>query len=289
VDVNRITNEDGSVFNQPVLQNDFTVIAGETNGFGWRADDFGDYQSSAAWMKRDGLFGRRADGIIGYWGDRDVFRFTTDGGSTRVSLDGPTTNSNLIGQITLFGDNGTVASSMMAWNSNHTELEANIPAGTYYVSVESIGGLDNLGMYTLSVNTPSWLVTELDSDILDYALDSTAWIDNGAADQLPDLPMIDDSWWQIDMPWIVDQVDDANEIVPEPTPENPEVVDQVLLGDTNGDGRFDSSDLVLVFQAGKYENAIAGDSVFAEGDWNGDGDFDSSDLVLAFQLGTYEA
>ena len=62
-----------------------------------------------------------------------------------------------------------------------------------------------------------------------------------------------------------------------------------LPGDSNRDGVFDSSDLVLVFQAGEYEDQIQGNSTFAEGDWNGDGDFDSSDLVYAFQAGTYVA
>jgi hypothetical protein len=43
-----------------------------------------------------------------------------------------------------------------------------------------------------------------------------------------------------------------------------------------------------LFRLGKYDDGIPGNSTFAEGDWNGDGVFDSSDLVLVFQLGTYE-
>ena len=59
-------------------------------------------------------------------------------------------------------------------------------------------------------------------------------------------------------------------------------------GDANQDGRFDSSDLVQVFQAGEYEDLIEDNSTWAEGDWNSDGDCDSNDLVLAFQTGLYE-
>jgi hypothetical protein len=59
------------------------------------------------------------------------------------------------------------------------------------------------------------------------------------------------------------------------------------VGDVNGDGRFDSSDLVLIFQSGKYEDGIENNATYAEGDFNGDGDFDSSDLVFAFQSGSY--
>ena len=61
-----------------------------------------------------------------------------------------------------------------------------------------------------------------------------------------------------------------------------------LAGDANLDGRFNSSDLVKVFQAGKYEDSIFQNASWEEGDWNGDGDFDSQDLVMAFQLGWYE-
>jgi hypothetical protein len=60
-----------------------------------------------------------------------------------------------------------------------------------------------------------------------------------------------------------------------------------IVGDSNGDGIFNSSDLIVDFQAGEYEDGIAGNSTFEEGDWNRDGDFNSADLVLAFQKGNY--
>ena len=59
-------------------------------------------------------------------------------------------------------------------------------------------------------------------------------------------------------------------------------------GDSNGDGLFNSSDLVFVFQAAEYEDGIAGNSLFEEGDWNGDGDFTTADFVFAFEFGNYE-
>jgi hypothetical protein len=60
-----------------------------------------------------------------------------------------------------------------------------------------------------------------------------------------------------------------------------------VVGDVNDDGLFNSSDLVLVFQAGEYEDRAVHNPAFDEGDWNNDGDFDSSDLVFAFQAGRY--
>ena len=70
-----------------------------------------------------------------------------------------------------------------------------------------------------------------------------------------------------------------------------EWVQQVVntwYGDSNLDGIFDSSDFVLVFQAGKYEDEIPDNASWADGDWDGDGEFTSSDFVLAFCCGGYE-
>jgi hypothetical protein len=60
------------------------------------------------------------------------------------------------------------------------------------------------------------------------------------------------------------------------------------FGDANLDGEFNTSDLVAVFEAGHYEDGIAGNSGWGTGDWNGDAEFSTSDLVLAFQDGGYE-
>ena len=58
------------------------------------------------------------------------------------------------------------------------------------------------------------------------------------------------------------------------------------FGDGNLDGKFDSTDLVESFSAGRYERPDP--ATWAQGDWNGNGLFDSSDLVIAFSDGGYE-
>ncbi len=70
------------------------------------------------------------------------------------------------------------------------------------------------------------------------------------------------------------------------------LIEQVLktsLGDANLDGIVNSADLVTIFQAGQYEDAVSGNSGWAQGDWDCDGDFTSQDLVLLFQIGVYQA
>jgi hypothetical protein len=58
-------------------------------------------------------------------------------------------------------------------------------------------------------------------------------------------------------------------------------------GDANFDHLFNSSDLVSLFQRGKYESNTP--ASWSDGDWNCDGLFGSGDLVAAFQRGWYEA
>ncbi len=66
-----------------------------------------------------------------------------------------------------------------------------------------------------------------------------------------------------------------------------ETVFNTVYGDANLDGIFNSTDLVLVFQTGEYEDELAGNSEWLTGDWNGDGEFNSSDFVFVFQRGGY--
>ena len=71
---------------------------------------------------------------------------------------------------------------------------------------------------------------------------------------------------------------------------SPGTADQIIVpGDANRDGRFDSSDLVLIFVAGAYEDAALGNSTWEDGDWDADGDFTTRDLVFAFTHGNYVA
>jgi ELWxxDGT repeat protein len=59
----------------------------------------------------------------------------------------------------------------------------------------------------------------------------------------------------------------------------PEKTIDRIPGDANGDGIFDSGDLVQVFQRAEYEDGIPTNSTFEDGGWNGDQEFDTGDLV----------
>jgi hypothetical protein len=62
---------------------------------------------------------------------------------------------------------------------------------------------------------------------------------------------------------------------------------EIVVGDSDGDGDFDQADIVLALQGGKY---LTGQSARLEdGDWNGDGLFNQHDIITALQAGTYSA
>jgi hypothetical protein len=65
-------------------------------------------------------------------------------------------------------------------------------------------------------------------------------------------------------------------------------IKKTYLGDSTLDREFNSSDFVAVFTIGEYEDAVGGNSGWADGDWTGDGDFNSGDFVAAFTEGGYE-
>lgn len=60
-----------------------------------------------------------------------------------------------------------------------------------------------------------------------------------------------------------------------------------LFGDSNLDGVFDSSDLVLAMAGGKYERNVW--ARWDQGDWDVDGYFSTGDLILAMQQSEYES
>jgi hypothetical protein len=66
------------------------------------------------------------------------------------------------------------------------------------------------------------------------------------------------------------------------------VLAKTYFGDANLDGQFNSTDFVLAFQQGEYEDTAQGNSTWADGDWNGDAEFNSTDFVTAFQGGGFE-
>ncbi len=87
----------------------------------------------------------------------------------------------------------------------------------------------------------------------------------------------DDLHFDLDASQSVD-LGDLNQMIHE--------VMRTSMGDANLDGEFNTRDLVMVLEAGKYETQL--DAGWSHGDWTADLRFGTADLVAALMEGTYE-
>ena len=167
----------------PPTQDDVAVIASDYNGFGFRPDDHGNAISAADLLTLSGnkIFGA---GIIETLEDKDFFSFTTPGGLATINIspigewtynnpaDGYVSFEDWIGMLDakaeLFdalGNRIALEDHAYWWDhKNPTEtISLNLPAGQYYLAVESQGTYGDLGQYTIngtlsSVPEPATLV-----------------------------------------------------------------------------------------------------------------------------------
>jgi hypothetical protein len=130
------------------VQDDLAVLAGSTNGFGYAPDDFGSTTAAASALPLSGSNVNVA-GLIGTGSDRDVFRFSTGGGSLNLSLSSAGVGANLDGALDLLNAAGQTIASASPAGALGASLARTLAAGTYYVVVRASGGYGNLGRYTL--------------------------------------------------------------------------------------------------------------------------------------------
>ena len=61
--------------------------------------------------------------------------------------------------------------------------------------------------------------------------------------------------------------------------------DDRIVGDVNGDRRFDQRDVILALRSGRYLTGQPAE--WSQGDWNGDAVFDVQDIIAALLAGSY--
>lgn len=150
----RTTWHNGPTDNGPTsYQDDMSILANSSNGFGYRADDFGSSLALASALAATSGNVNFA-GRIGATGDQDWFSFTTTGGSLNLTLNVATVGANLDSVLELRNSFGTLLVTANPTNSLNATLSSTLASGTYYVVVKSSGGYGNVGQYTLSGTAP---------------------------------------------------------------------------------------------------------------------------------------
>lgn len=153
----------GEYTNANRTQDDLAIISG-CNNVGYKTDDYGDSIGAAAALAVGADGSVALEGIISTTADVDVFSFTTTvAGPVKLQVDSGVQDANLDVKLELLDANGTViASSNPVTDLDAILFEANLAAGTYYITIEGVGKGDpawggysdycSLGRYKLKGN-----------------------------------------------------------------------------------------------------------------------------------------
>ena len=141
------------------FQDDLSIIT-TNNGFGYRADDYGNSLNDATEL----TLGQNntitaQEGIIERNTDADWFSFTTTGGTINLSIDPFLLSPNLDILAELYNEAGQLILSSNPASLLDATLATTLTAGTYYVKIDGIGkgapstgysDYGSLGQYTIS-------------------------------------------------------------------------------------------------------------------------------------------
>jgi hypothetical protein len=132
-----------------IIQNDVSVIASNTNGFGYRTDDHGSTTGTADALDIDGGDVSQS-GIIEQLTDTDWFSFTTLAGDISLTVSPAQYAGMLDGKLTLLASDGTTVVASADTSSLGETISTSVAGGTYYLVVGGEGNAGDLGEYTIS-------------------------------------------------------------------------------------------------------------------------------------------
>ena len=126
------------------LEDDLAIITSQ-NGFGYRADDYGDSDGTASAANLVNSTTIDAAGIIETTADVDVFSFTTGAGTVSIDVQEFEIGANLDILAELYDSSGSLVTSANPADFLDAQLSANVSAGTYFLHVSGVGKGDPQG------------------------------------------------------------------------------------------------------------------------------------------------
>jgi VCBS repeat-containing protein len=148
-----------STLGPTVFQDDLAILAGTTNGFGYRTDDHGDTIATATPLSTDGSTWDGA-GIIETNDDVDVFSFTVATEDTlRILGDVATAAPNLDIVLELRDAAGLLIATADPQDNIDAEIRENLTPGDYFVILTKSISYGWVGQYRVSVDAPPAGVT----------------------------------------------------------------------------------------------------------------------------------
>ncbi len=136
-------------------QDDIAILAGATNGFGYRSDDRGDTAATATSLASTGN-AWSGSGIVGTNTDVDMFAFTVAVGDTyRVAVNGDSVSPNLDAVVELRSSSGLLLTSANPQDSLNAQLVRYLAPGSYTLAVKGSGTYGWIGQYGINIdNSP---------------------------------------------------------------------------------------------------------------------------------------
>ncbi|MBI1370953.1 MAG: hypothetical protein GC162_20155 [Planctomycetes bacterium] len=140
-------------------QDDLAIISSQ-NGFGYRADDYGNTNAAAAALATPSSTTVAGVGIIERTTDVDVFSFTTGAGSVSLNINPADRGANLDILAELYDSSGNLITSSNPSTLLSASINSTLAAGTYYLHISGVGNGDpattgysdyaSLGQYSIS-------------------------------------------------------------------------------------------------------------------------------------------
>jgi hypothetical protein len=185
----------GTSTSPTTYQNDMAVIAGPTNGFGYRTDDHGNTTTTASTLTVTGTGDVSGSGLIGLMTDLDYFSFVTGSGTITLNVSVDIPFNILDSRLELRDASGNIVASADPSTEFGATITYNAGAGTYYLVVASHGisagatatnyGF-NVGSYSLSGTiivggaTPPVAPSNLAATAISSSQINLSWTDNSS-------------------------------------------------------------------------------------------------------------
>lgn len=137
-----------------VFQDDMAMLAGTTNGFGYRSDDRGNTTATATALTTSGNTWS-GTGIVGTNTDVDMFSFSVTAGDTyRIVVNGDAFAANLDAALELRNSAGSVIATANPQGTINAEIRKGLAPGNYFLAVKSSGTYGWIGQYSVNIDAP---------------------------------------------------------------------------------------------------------------------------------------
>jgi fibronectin type 3 domain-containing protein len=180
----------GTSTSSTTYQDDMAVVARSANGFGYRADDYGNSAATAAplTVSAGQLSG---SGVITQTSDVDYFSFAADAGQVNLWVNVPSGYNDLDARLELRDVSGALIAAADPTDSFGASITATVAGGSYRLAVASHGHYGDVGQYTVGGTiVPSTTVIPAATNlaaVVSSSQVSLSWTDNAANESVYDV------------------------------------------------------------------------------------------------------